>query len=406
MVNSRKARLLFCKAAIFVLLMVGWSGGQLLADSSVQTDAAIQVGSVVQLEGGQEDNGSLTNGRATQAAEKDVYGQAAAEIRDIYEAQFDTLSDDKQRHFAQRIWRLTGDPEYLAINEVYGERLMGELAEYDDIVSTRATLAERNQEMLDSYPVRTAKQRRRHAMFSERTEMMVPTRLLFGLAQASYHNLVGELPPERLARLEAAVMAVDWEDFLTDPAVISVYAAQVANNVAFLNQLGLIDLRSEVVQAFQQLYPNERIATLSRAEYDNWLYGMTHIVISYSHYYQRLVQEQEVAWIIEAFQQQEARLLDFVKEDILAEVALSLQLVGREDLPLVDAIRDHLLEARDADVGIIPAVNGSLDIEGGEHRNVLAIMVLGWDGQLFSGPDLSQRGAAVGQTETGAIPTP
>ncbi|SHM01538.1 DUF3541 domain-containing protein [Halomonas cupida] len=391
------------KAAMVSLLVVGWPGGQVLADSAVRVDGAVQANSAVQINDVGQAGGELSTNEST--ARNDVYQQAATEIQAIYEAQFEALSDDKQRHFAQRIWRLTGDPEYLALNEAYGERLLGELAEYDDIVSSPEKLSERNREMLESYPVRTTKQRRRQVMFSERSEMMVPKHLLFRLAQANYHDLLGELPPERLARLEAAVMAVDWKDFLTDPEVLSVYGAQVANNVAFLNQLGLVDLRSDVVQAFQQLYPSERIDTLSRAEYYNWLYGMTHIVIAYSHYYQRLVPEKQVAWIIEALVRQEDKLLDSVKEDILAEVALSLQLTGREDLPLVDAIRNHLLESRDADAGIIPAADGSLDLEDGEHRNVLAIMVLGWEGQLFPGPDLSQS-VPVSQFETEEMATP
>ncbi|WP_409229492.1 DUF3541 domain-containing protein [Halomonas sp. PAR7] len=35
---------------------------------------------------------------------------------------------------------------------------------------------------------------------------------------------------------------------------------------------------------------------------------------------------------------------------------------------------------------MIPSPDGSTDLEGGEHRNVLAIMVLGWQGRLYTGP--------------------
>jgi len=35
---------------------------------------------------------------------------------------------------------------------------------------------------------------------------------------------------------------------------------------------------------------------------------------------------------------------------------------------------------------MIPSPDGSTDLERGEHRNVLAIMVLGWQGRLYPGP--------------------
>lgn len=352
------------KVVIVALLLTGWPAVQVIAGAE-SADA-----------------------QAVEAVQDDPYQQAAAEMRAIYEARLDTLSDDKQRHYGQRLWRLTGDPDYLVLNETYGKQLMAELADYDAVVHTEEGITERNQQLLESYSTDSAKNRRRRAMFSERVDMLLPTRLLFRLAQAHYHGLLNELSPQRLTRLETAVMAVDWEAFLTDPEVLSIYAAQVANDVAFLHQLGLIDLRSDVMHAFQKLYPEERIATLSQAEYRNWLYGMTHIVIAYSHYYQRLVPEGEVSWIIDAFQREGPRLVDSVKEDILAEIALSMQLAGREDLPLVDVIRDHLLEMRDPDVGIIPGDDGDLSLSDGEHRNVLTIMVLGWSGQLTPGPDL------------------
>lgn len=313
--------------------------------------------------------------------------RAAAEIRAVYETSFDLLPADKQRHYAQRLWRVTGDPAYLCANHAYGRRLLDQLARDAFTVADSDRLRQRNRELLAAYPETSPKQRRRKAMLSEHVDMMLPRGILFRLAQARYHGLLGQLSEADRRSLEQAVGAVDWRAFLTDPEVVSVYAAQVANQAAFLAQLGIVDLRGELARAFRDRYPPGRIEELSPAEYRNWVYGLTHFIIAASHYYQRMLSDGELDWAVAALLGQGEALLQ-VKADIIAEVALSLQLAGQADHPLVAVLHEALLARRDPQSGILPATDGGFDLGEGEHRNVLAIMTLGWDGRLYSGPRL------------------
>ncbi|QEM83126.2 DUF3541 domain-containing protein [Halomonas binhaiensis] len=324
------------------------------------------------------------------AQESYDYARIAAEMRDVYEDNLDQLSEDKQRHYVQRLWRLTGESQYLPLNREYGESLLADLASDAQLVKDPALVAQRNQELYESFPTDSVRDRQRKEMFASRTEMMLPRRLLFRLAQAQYHDILPLIPEETRESLNAAVMAVDWRSFLTDPEVISVYAAQVANQVAFLYHLGLMDLREEVLGAFQEQYSPQRVAKLDEDEYSNWLYGLTHIIIARSRYYQRLVPENQVEWILEDFEREAPSLIGRAKEDILAEVALCFLLTGNENHPLVEQIRAHLAAARDPVSGIIPSTTDDVDLELGEHRNVLAIMVFGWGAELTPGPDLSR----------------
>jgi hypothetical protein len=41
---------------------------------------------------------------------------------------------------------------------------------------------------------------------------------------------------------------------------------------------------------------------------------------------------------------------------------------------------------------MVPSESGSTDLEDGEHRNVLAIMLLDWPERLYPGPLLSSGG--------------
>ncbi|RBI66917.1 DUF3541 domain-containing protein [Vreelandella sulfidaeris] len=319
--------------------------------------------------------------------ERDVQRDAGLAIQAVYERALPTLSEDKQRHFAQRLYRLTGEQRWRAFNHAYGERLLARVEEDIAGLAEPGYAAARSRAIVDDYSQRTAKQRARRAMLGEWGEIAFARGLLFRLVQAEYHGLLPAL--EDHERALGYLAKIDWAAFLTDPAVIGIYAAQVANQAYFLHQLGVMDLRREVEAAFRRHYPPDRVAGLDDAEYRNWLYGLTHFVIADSRYYQRKVDPEVHAWVLEALERETADILARATADIQAEVALAFLLAGREDHPLVGRVREALVAAVDPASDIIPSPVGEKGLAGGEHRNVLAIMVLRWPGRLHPGPDLS-----------------
>lgn len=319
--------------------------------------------------------------------ERERHRQAGLAIQAVYEAALPELPPGKQRHYAQRLYRLTGDDRYLELNREYGRRLVQQLDEEIAGLADPGHAAERSREIVEGYPQRTAKRRARREMLAEWGEIAFARQLLFRLAQAEYHGLLPEI--ENLERAREYLAGVDWRPFLVDPEVMRIYAAQVANQVMFLHQLGIVDLRREVVDAFRRQYPAGSAGQLSKEEYLNKLYGMTHFVIAASRYYQQRVDAEEFAWVLEAFERDIESILARATEDIQAEVALSFLLAGREDHPVVGRVRDALVAAMDPTAGMIPSPSGGIDLTRGEHRNVLAIMVLCWWGTLYPGPDLA-----------------
>ncbi|MFC3285865.1 DUF3541 domain-containing protein [Litchfieldella rifensis] len=313
----------------------------------------------------------------------------ASQIQARYEAELFTLPLSKQRHYAQRLYRITGDEKYLPLNRGYAKRLIPGLREDIEGLAQPGYALSRSQALIADYPTRTDKQRARKQMLGEWGEIAFARNLLFRLVQLEYYQLL-ESPP--LAGHERALdylATVDFRAFLTDPAVMRVYAAQVANIVYYLHQLGIDDLRGEVVTAFREQYPPERDAMLSNAEYRNKIYGMTHFVIAASRYYQQPVSGQEFAWILEEFEDSLPRILDETTEDIYAEVGISFLLAGQQEHPAIERIEAALVRAYNPETRMIPSPSGSNDLERGEHRNVLAIILFRWPDQLTPGPYLS-----------------
>ncbi|EWH03360.1 DUF3541 domain-containing protein [Halomonas sp. BC04] len=334
----------------------------------------------------------LLVGCAAAPAELERHREAGLAIQAVYEEALPELSMAKRRHYAQRLYRITGEPRYRKIAHEHGRRLEQQLREDIEGLADPDHAAVRSRQIVEVYPQRTAKQRARRAMLAEWGEIAFARQLLFRLVQADYYGLLGTSAIEDHQRALDYLAGVAWEHFLTDTDVMAIYAAQVANQVHFLHQLGIADLRDEVVAAFRRQYPDGSAAGLDEAEYHNKLYGMTHFVIASSRYYQRWVDPQEYAWILDTFAEDIDRILTHATEDIQAEVALSFLLAGQEAHPTVGRIRDSLVAAIDPQAGIIPSTAGSTDLARGEHRNVLAIMVLRWPGRLYPGPDLSLMG--------------
>lgn len=324
---------------------------------------------------------------AASPASCDRVGQ---EIRTRYEAHLGSFSISKQRHYAQRLYRITGNKDYLPENLRYARRLLGRLRV--DIAGLKlpgyALLQSRK--VVDDYASRTEKHRSRKRMLGKWGEIAYAKNLAFRLVQAKYHGLLHEAFLPDYQRALSYLASVDFRAFLTDPEVLRVYAPQVANQLYYLHELGISDLRKPVLSAFRTHYPPSRDGSLSRAEYRNKIYGLTHFVIAASRYYQQPVQRREFDWILAYFEENLESILRRTKEDIYTEVALSFLLAGEEEHAAVELIRQELREVYDREAGMIPSEAGETgNLAAGEHRNVLAVMLFCWPAQLHVGPDLS-----------------
>lgn len=317
------------------------------------------------------------------------HAAVAAAIRERYEAALPDLPHSKQRHYAQRLYRITGDARYLPLNRDYGQRLVGRIREEIEALDTPDHAERRAREKVAAYPTGSEKQRRRKRMLAEWGEIAYAKSLAFELTQAQYHGLLNEADLPGYRRALDYLASVDFRPFLLDSDVMAIYAAQVANLVYYLEDLGVTDLREEVITAFRQQYPPRRDPRLSTAEYRNKIYGMTHFVIAASDYYQQPVSAEEFRWVLDEFAASLERILADTKEDIYTEVGISFLLAGEEEHPAVGRLQDALVGAYDPEARMVPSEQGGTDLANGEHRNVLAIMLLDWPERLYPGPKIS-----------------
>ncbi|NMH63861.1 DUF3541 domain-containing protein [Shewanella salipaludis] len=291
-----------------------------------------------------------------------------------------------QGHYGIRLYRMTGDPQYanaalvdlLAVTEAqsyYACQL-----ENPEFVRREAAAAIA---ALGDDPRGVA---RRQAM-APFPEFIFYTEFL--LRFASRTQALGFTGPCH-DKLLSALKRTDLTQGLTDEAMIRAWAAQLVNYAYWAKQLGVGDYLADYKRAFIATYPNDDDIHLSQAQFRNKLYGMTHFIFAASEYYQHTVDAKEFAWILDYFSGNIERILKDATEDIIAEVGICFLLAERYDSETVTQTRDFITKAFVPGSRMIPSPTGDTDLAKGEHRNVLAMMLLNWPQRLHPGPYLSR----------------
>lgn len=304
------------------------------------------------------------------------YQESAQLIRNTYETQLYTLPPFKEGHYALRMYRQTLDPKYAAAVWSDIARVASRLNRFSAEVNTAEQVILYSEKRLAGYIGDTDERSiRRYTATKHMPEYLyLGVDLLGSMARANEYGL----EHKQDAKLREVIRRYDFKKYATNSEMIEAWAAQLANQVYWLRQLGEQDVVDAFTQAFRDTYPDEKDKTLNGQQFGNKIYGMTHIIFADSEYYQHLVSEQQHQWIFDYFREHIDTILIRAKPDVIAEVGISFLLAGLDEDPVVEKTRQAIQASIDPERGMLPSVSGDFDLESGEHRNVLAIMLLDW----------------------------
>ena len=329
-----------------------------------------------------QDNHSATNVPTVQSHAESLYSQeqsfkqSAGLIRQTYESQLYTLPAFKEGHYGLRMYRQTLDDKYAAAVWSDMARVASKLSSLSNDVHTMEQIVLYSEKRVASY-VGDDDERsvRRYNITKHMPEYLyLGVELLGSMARANEYGL----EHKNDAKLREIIRRYDFSRYVTNEDMVKAWAAQLANQVYWLRQLGEQDVVDEFVETFKKAYPDDKDKKLSSQQFGNKIYGMTHVIFGDSEYYQHQVSEQEHQWIYDYFRENIDTILLRAKEDVIAEVGLTFLLAGLEDDPVVEKTRLAIQSSIDKKRGMIPSITGDFDLEYGEHRNVLAIMLLDW----------------------------
>ncbi len=320
----------------------------------------------------------------------DDFCSVAEEIRMKFESELFTLKPSVQRHFATRMFRLTGEDKY--IYSILFDLLITEDQVARDVknLTNAPYLETRRKQFLENLNPRTRKGKMRRKLFRKNEYRM----LQFDLNLLYRCNLLHEFGFHKGAASDDYTEVLNYLKgreigrFLLDEKVIRVYGAQAANAVYQLLDLGLGDYREEFNAKVQNVFPDNDDASIPDKVFEDKIYTLTHIIIADSRYYQHRVDRKVFQWILDYFENTLDRILSGTKPDVIAEVGISFLLAGYSESGPISRCRGAIVSSIDSEQSMILSTRGSSDLERGEHRNVLAYMLLCWPKSLHDGPEI------------------
>lgn len=315
--------------------------------------------------------------------------EVRGDIKLFFESRFEEMKPAYRGHWALRLYRITGDTRYLEEIRSYGERFRQSFQAYVQGIDDPAFREEALASRMDSADAEASEKKiRRQAVLREVPEYLLMHKLLyfsFQLKSLGLHQ-----------KEESFEQALQWlrefpfRRYLLDERLMRLHAAEVANDVYYLKALGLDSPELEFRSAFEAAH-QETDAGTDAVVFENKIYGLTHLIIAASGYYQKYISKEEFGWILDYFADNLDRILERTKPDVVAEVGLCFRLAGLSDHPVVHKTSEYIRRAWDPASGLIPSQKGGSDLNKSEHRNVIAYMLLSGFDRLYPGPDLSRQ---------------
>lgn len=304
-------------------------------------------------------------------------------IQETLEKNLFTMAPRVQGHYGIRMYRQTGESRYLS-SALYDFYVVQDHLNYlANNHNKKGFVANEAKRLTD------AMSKGKRGNLRRKSLKRFPEFIYYADAMLRYSARLNEFGEEIPKEVIAAISQYDFLTPLTDKQMIHAWAAQLANYVYWLKQLGLADYSNEYKVAFNEAYPDSKDSELSKSQFKNKLYGLTHFVFAASSYYQEYVTEEDFGWILTYFQNNEKRIFKEASADIIAEVGISHLLIGSEH-PMLRKTKDAVKRSYDKEAKFIPSISGKIEYSSGEHRNVLAMMLLNWQKELKPGPRFSE----------------
>jgi len=294
-----------------------------------------------------------------------------------YVQRLDELKDIKQRHFLYRAFVSTGRPE---LQELLRKKMSDMTRDQAERVIDKYN--HNHEKFVAVQGVAASKYRAKKINDQKKKEQWEKHPLIF-----AYHTVLWPLYYVRKLELNLPLenpikLAEVQAELLNNPDFTKYAVVSATNTVYVSRNLGLFDIEPQFVELFKKTFKSDEILA-DDVVFTNYIYGLTHIIIGDSEFYERGVDAQKYAWAKEQFVQYQDEIYKRLTLDINEEVALCLRFLGESnDNEFVQKVKKRLIKVFDVKEGYIQReIRSNFDFA--EHTNAVALVLFNFDNLNF-----------------------
>lgn len=318
--------------------------------------------------------------------------EVAKQIKQTYSENLQSLNPKIRAHYAARMYRISGDMSYVKHIAPYARTMTKKIKKYLRYWDTTGYKEKVAIDAMASWP-NSQKNRRRIAILSKRLDYVFYRSVLEKTYQLYSYNMAGKMGKD-YDQVIKHFSEVKWEDLLLNPELIKEFASKLANYCNYLKLMGIVDLEDEYIRVFRKVFMNSKDSALTKIEYQNKIYGLTHIILASTGYLQQDVPAKKYTWILDYFEKNIEEIISRTKVDVIAEVGLCFTLCGRKNHKVVALTQQCMVDAFDPKQGLIPFGKRKVNLRKSEHRNIIAYLLLTDFKKFYPGPDLNKKKSA------------
>ncbi|MGI5827940.1 MAG: DUF3541 domain-containing protein [Patescibacteria group bacterium] len=284
-----------------------------------------------------------------------------------YTTKINELPKDKGRHFLYRAWLATGkeDLKKQLFELAYDYTKEKGIKEINSFLEDPKNYFQKKQGEVERYKSRKINDTQKRQQWLRRIDLYSYHCLIWYMY---YMNVFGVLKKQMRQELFSAYP----EKVLTDSRFV-LYATVSATNTAYLSkQFNIADIIDDYLNLFTEIFNNKLLA--DDEIFNNYVYGLTHIIIGDSNFYQQQVQRAKYRWVGEAFNRLTDDIFTRLSLDINVEVALCMKMLGMENRAYIESVNKRVEDNFSLSKGyILREENNSFEFA--EHTNAVTLLL-------------------------------
>lgn len=312
--------------------------------------------------------------------------QISNNLKQLLESNLHTFPINKQLHYCERLYRITGDEKYIPPIKDYCSK---KYPEFQDYINSFGDI-DRMKDIGNKFIDRAAEQKNAKRMldripvYREMPEFKYFQELVWYLNKFTDYGFTEILETDEVKGIFYKLKEMNWRDYFFNIKLVTADPVQTVNTVFHLKNLGLGDFTKEYLDFCNRVHSSFEDDDV----FMNLLYFYTHVLISDSCYYQKFISPSDYKEIFDFIDNSLDRIIHADNNDIICEVGVCLKLAKLYNKTL-DKLTENIKVRFTDDKSVLTKKGEFADyehLEKVEHRNVLAIMLFTKMDKLYPGP--------------------